>query len=246
MNALTSGRSEAALPLEAPGAGRVPGSGIRDLLSNTALLVTTLAPGGRTRDADELREHCGQLINQFSTALQQRGYPDDVRNEALIAQCGLLDEVALRHLPLDVRSEWAGKPLQVERFDLHDAGERVFDRLEERMRETPPQTDLLECYSAILGCGFVGRYARDALEGEAKRAALIDSLDARLNKLRPSSDRPFITDRAGLRLSDWFYRLSPWAIAGFACIAAAIVWGAWATGLDMQVAQLVSAKVARP
>ncbi|WP_321789939.1 DotU family type IV/VI secretion system protein [Burkholderia pyrrocinia] len=246
MNALTPSLDEATLLQGTTAAGRVSGDGIRDLLSNTALLVTTLATGGTTRDAGALREHCRQLIDHFSSALTQRGYPDDVRNEALVAQCGLLDEAALRHLPADSRSGWAEKPLQVERLNLHDAGERVFDRLEARMRETPPQTDLLECYSAILGCGFVGRYARDAREGEAKRTALIASLDARLNKLRPSSERPFNADRAGRRLSDWFYRLSPWAIAGLGCVAAAIVWVAWAAGLDMQVAHLVSAKVLQP
>jgi type VI secretion system protein ImpK len=135
------------------------------------------------------------------------------------------------------------KPLQVEQFNLHDAGERVIDRLEVRMREASPQLDLLECYSAILGMGFVGRYAR---EGEAKRTALMASLNAQLEKLRPSSQRPFIADRAGRRLSDWFYRLSPWAIAGLACLAAAIVWVVWAAALDVQLAHLVSAKVGQP
>jgi type VI secretion system protein ImpK len=119
----------------------------------------------------------------------------------------------------------------------------VIDRLEVRMREASPQLDLLECYSAILGMGFVGRYAR---EGEAKRTALMASLNARLEKLRPSSQRPFIADRAGRRLSDWFYRLSPWAIAGLACLAAAIVWVVWAAALDVQLAHLVSAKVGQP
>ncbi|MBR7943610.1 DotU family type IV/VI secretion system protein [Burkholderia cenocepacia] len=246
MNALTPSVDEATLLQGATAAGRVSGVGIRDLLNNTALLVTTLSAGGTARDAGALREHCRQLIDHFSSALIQRGYPDDVRNEALVAQCGLLDEAALRYLPADSRSGWAEKPLQVERFNLHDAGERVFDRLEARMRETPPQIDLLECYSAVLGCGFVGRYARDAREGEAERIALIASLDARLNKLRPSSERPFHADRAGRRLSDRFYRLSPWAIAALGCVAAAIVWAAWAAGLDMQVADLVSAKVLQP
>ncbi|WP_179402244.1 DotU family type IV/VI secretion system protein [Burkholderia guangdongensis] len=246
MNAVTPNRHEAALLQGATGAGRVSGDGIRDLLSNTALLVTTLAPGGQTRDAGALRKHCRQLIDSFSLALERRGYPEDVRNEALVAQCGLLDETALRYLPTDSRSGWALKPLQVEQFNLHDAGERVFDRLEARMRETPPQVDLLECYSAVLGCGFVGRYARYAREGEAKRAALIRSLDAQLDRLRPSREQPFNADRAERRLSDWFYRLSPWAIAGIGCVAAAIVWGAWAAGLDMQVEHLVPAKVVQP
>lgn len=243
MNALTPTRNEAALLAGLPGASRVSGAGIRDLLRDTALVVTTLAPGGQVQDAAGFRDRCRQLIEHFSGALERRGYPDDVRQEALVAQCGLLDETALRYLPAESRAGWQLKPLQVEQFNLHDAGERVIDRLEVRMREASPQLDLLECYSAILGMGFVGRYAR---EGEAKRTALMASLNAQLEKLRPSSERPFIADRAGRRLSDWFYRLSPWAIAGLACVAAAVVWLVWAAALDVQLAHLVPAKVGQP
>ncbi|SDR49259.1 type VI secretion system protein ImpK [Burkholderia orbicola] len=243
MNALTPNRSDTALMPNATGTGTPRGDGMRDLLRDTALLVTTLTSGGRTQDAVALRARCKQLVEQFASALRHRGFPDDVRNEALVAQCGLLDEAALRHLPGESRSAWEREPLQVEQFNLHEAGERVFERLETRMREPAPPVALLECYSAILGMGFVGRYARD---GEAKRIALIASLNARLETLRPSPDRPFIADRVGRRMSDWFYRLSPWAIAGLACVAAAIVWGVWSVTLDGQLAHLVATKAARP
>ncbi|WP_321859725.1 DotU family type IV/VI secretion system protein [Burkholderia cenocepacia] len=242
MNALTSNRSDTALMPNTTGASSLPGDGMRDLLRDTALLVTTLASGGQTQDAVALRARCKQLVEQFASALQHRGFPDDVRNEALVAQCGLLDEAALRHLPGESRSEWEREPLQVEQFNLHEAGERVFERLDSRMRELAPPVALLECYSAILGMGFVGRYARD---GEATRIALIESLNARLETLRPTPDRPFIADRAGRRVSDWFYRLSPWAIAGLACVAATIVWSVWSAALDGQLAHVVAAKVVR-
>ncbi|MBR7919522.1 DotU family type IV/VI secretion system protein [Burkholderia vietnamiensis] len=243
MKALKLNRPAAALMQGMAGPGNAPADGIRDLLRDTALLVTTLTSGGQVPDAIALRARCKQLVEQFASALERRGFPDDVRNEALVAQCGLLDEAALRHLPAESRSGWEQKPLQVEQFNLHEAGERVFERLDARMREASPSVALLECYAAILGMGFVGRYAR---EGEAKRAALIASLNAKLETLRPPSERPFIADRAGRRLSDWFYRLSPWAIAGLAVIAAAIVWGVWSAVLDAQLAQLIATKAVRP
>ncbi|MBY4693057.1 DotU family type IV/VI secretion system protein [Burkholderia latens] len=243
MNTLTSRRPELALLDSVTNAGGTPHNGMRDLLRDTALLVTTLGSGGMAHDADGLRHRCRQLIENLSEALARRGYPDDVRREVLIAQCGLLDETALRALPTEMRADWELTPLQVEQFNLHDAGESVIDRLEARMREASPRVDVLECYSAILGMGFVGRYAR---EGEAKRTALIASLNAQLEKLRPSSARPFVADRAGRRLSDWFYRLSPWAIAGLACVAAATVWMIWAAALDAQLAHLLSARVGQP
>ncbi|MBB5464376.1 type VI secretion system protein ImpK [Paraburkholderia sp. CI2] len=243
MNALPRSPNEAALLDSAPGATRASREGIRDLLRDTALLVTTLTPGGHAGHAIDFRNRCAALIANFSTALERRGYPDDVRREALLAQCGLLDEVALRYLPPESRAGWELKPLQVELFNLHDAGERVFERLEARMREASPHIELLECYAAILSLGLIGRFARD---GEAKRTALTTALHAQLEKLRPAPARTFIADRPGRRLSDWFYRLSPWAIAGLACVVAAIVWLVWSALLDSQLAQLAHAKPTQP
>jgi type VI secretion system protein ImpK len=243
MNTLTSSRHELALLDSASGNGGRPRDGMRDLLRDTALLVTTLGPGGSAMDAAQLRHRCRRLIEDFSQALERRGYPGDVRREAVIAQCGLLDETALRALPTDMRAGWELKPLQVEQFNVHDAGETVFDRLDARMSEASPQVALLECYSAILGMGFVGRYAR---EGEAKRIALIATLNAELLTLRSSSEHPFVADRAGRRLSDWFYRLSPWAIASLGCMIATIGWAVWAAALDVQLAHLVPAKGLHP
>jgi type VI secretion system protein ImpK len=242
MNTLTPNQTGITLMPGAP-ADRPADSAIRDLLRDTALLVTTLASGGQAQDADALRDRCQQLIEQFAGALAQRGFPEDVRHEALVAQCGLLDEVAMRHLSGETRSGWEHTPLQVERFNLHDAGERVFDRLDARLREPSPPVALLECYSTILGLGFVGRYAR---EGENKRTAQIEALNVRLATLRPASGRPFLVDRGGRRLSDWFHRLSPWAFAGLACLIAAIIWSVWSAALDAQLAQLAASKALRP
>jgi len=241
MTILTSSRGGPALMGIAPAVDHVNG-GIRDLLRDTALAVTSFAPGGTVKDAAAFRDRCRQLIGNFSEALTRRGYPEDVRQEAMVAQCGLLDETALRQFDEEARSGWGLKPLQVEQFRLHDAGERVIDCIEARLREASPNADLLECYSAILAMGFMGRYARD---GETKRAELVATLNSRLQKLRPSIAQPFIADHAGRRLSDWFYRLSPWAIAGLACIAAVAVWGVWNVALDTQLTHITSAKVGR-
>ncbi|WP_250500259.1 DotU family type IV/VI secretion system protein [Caballeronia sp. GAWG1-5s-s] len=248
MNNLTLRHDKATLMSTAASADYVSGSGsgIRDLLRDTALLVTSLAADGTVTDAAALRERCRQLITDFSEALTRRGHPEDVRQEAMIAHCGLLDETALRELGDEARSRWELEPLQVEFFRMHDAGERVIDCLEARLRDSSPNVDLLEFYSAILGIGFMGRYARD---GAAKRTELVASLNSRLQKLRPAVEPTFIADHPGRRLSDLFYRLSPWAIAGIACVAAVAVWVTWNVALDSQLAQLAhikSEKVSRP
>ncbi|WP_296651605.1 DotU family type IV/VI secretion system protein [Paraburkholderia sp.] len=243
MTLQTHARNFVPLVDAAGGTSRFDGKGIRDLLRDTALLVTSLGPTATAPDAAQFRERCRQAIQDFSNALARRGYSEDVRREVLVAQCGLLDETALRHLSAESRASWELTPLQVEWFKVHDAGEHVIERIEARLRETPPDADLLECYSAILGMGFMGRYARD---GEARRAALVAALNTRLEKIRPPVEQPFMTDRAARRISDWFYRLSPWAIAGVSCAAAAIVWGIWSVALDNQLAHIAPAKVDRP
>jgi type VI secretion system protein ImpK len=174
-------------------------------------------------------------MSGFSTALEQRGVAADVREDALDAQCGLLDEAVLRALSMDEKPRWDAQPLQIERNGHHDAGERVFERLTQRMHEPLTNADLLEGYAAVLGLGFMGRYAR---EGSEQRASVIATLNAQLEKLRPAATRGFVNDRSGRRLADWFYRLSPWAIAGLGCVAAALVYLIWHQALTLQLAHL--------
>ncbi|SAK58692.1 type VI secretion system protein ImpK [Caballeronia fortuita] len=238
MNMLSSSSAHPSLVEAAPGVPPSPMSGIRDLLRDTALLVATLSTGGAPEKFDVLRPRCAALVAEFGAALDRRGYPADVREDARKAQCALLDEAALHHLSDKEKSSWSAQPLQVENFQQHDAGERVFERLEFRMRERAPQVDLLECYAALLGLGFRGRYA---VGGESERAALIAELNAMIERLRPRSERALVIDEPGRRFGDWLRRFSPWAIAGIGSFAALVTWLVWHIALDAQLAALIPA-----
>jgi type VI secretion system protein ImpK len=240
MNRLLSSSRQPTLVDRTPGATPAPASGMRDLLRDTALFVSHLATGGTADDFDTLRKSCSQMIDQFGAALERRGYAADAREDAVTAQCALLDETALRRLPEQDHVRWAAQPLQVEKFRQHDGGDRVFDRLEFRMRERSPQIDLLECYAAMLGLGFVGRYA---IEGEARRQTLIAELNALLERLRPQDEPAFIVEKASGSVGHWFRRLSPWAIVSIACAVALVTWLAWHVALDTQLASLTSTAV---
>ncbi|MFL9996517.1 DotU family type IV/VI secretion system protein [Paraburkholderia sediminicola] len=209
------------------------------LLRNTALEVSLLAQGATTESVAQLRQRGLALVKEFESALEERHASADVRHDALYAQCGLLDETVLVHLPEEVRAQWEAQPLQVERFGEHDAGEHVFDRLSERMREVPPNVELLECYATVLGLGFKGRYARD---GDLQRAAVVKSLSDLLARYTTKDDDGLIVDAARTRGLDWLYRLSPWAVAGLACAAAVIVFVVVGQALDLQLSHLLSAK----
>ncbi|WP_322032675.1 DotU family type IV/VI secretion system protein [Paraburkholderia sp. J76] len=243
MITLTLGRNPRAPQNLTSDVARPAGAGMRDLVHSTALLVTSVASGGTVRNPEQLRERCGLNLDQFADALAHRDYPEDVRREALLALCGLLDEMALRYLPTEARHAWELRPMQVERFSIHDAGRRVIDSIEAHLRETSPDVELLDYYAAILGLGFTGRYAFD---GQAKRAALIASLHATLETLRQSTEEPFVTDQAGLRLSNSMGRLVPWIPVALAGLVAIAVWVAGSRAIDTQLAHIVPAKVARP
>ncbi|KVC19966.1 type IV secretion protein DotU [Burkholderia diffusa] len=245
MNAIVSKHHESALLARQPSANQWPQPSMRALLRDTALLVTHLSNRGQVDDHERLRQQCHRLVSQFSSALDAQGVAADVRDDAVVAQCGLIDEAALRYLPAAGKADWESRPLQVDRFGTHDAGTRVYERLEYRMHEPAPNVDLLECYAAVIGLGFRGRYAArsgsstDAQDGETKRQALIAALTARIDQLRPAIRPGFVADRSNTRLIDRLRRLSPWAIAGTACVIAILVWFAWDRILDAELARLV-------
>jgi type VI secretion system protein ImpK len=240
MSILSRNRAEpvSTIPAAAPAAT----IGIRALLRDTALAVAALSTGGLVEDYERFRDRCRQLVTGFNEALREHAYPNDVREDAIAAQCALIDEAALRHLDDGKKAQWINEPLQVEQLKYHNAGEYVFERIDMRMREPRPNLDLLECYAAILGLGFKGRYA---LEGQAARTALIARLDTLIGQLRPARQPELLIERQDRRFGDWFRRLSPWAIAGAGFIIALVVWLVWHVALDAQLAA-IAPRVIKP
>ncbi|MEA3091906.1 MAG: type secretion system protein ImpK [Caballeronia sp.] len=207
---------------------------MRALLRDTALEVSLLSQDTAEESAFELRKRCLQVVDDFDRALQAKQFPKDVREDAVYAQCGLLDETALRYLPEDERSKWDAQPLQVERFGNHDAGDRIYERIAVRAQEIPPKVALLECYATILGLGFLGRYAND---GELRRAELAALLNERIPRAEPRRASLIIDSVSSTRL-DWLRRLSPWTVAGMVCVTAALIWFTLGQSLDAQLANL--------
>jgi type VI secretion system protein ImpK len=210
---------------------------LRALLRDTALQVSQISQGETVSEVAQLRERCALLVRHLDAALEARRVPQDVRDDLLMAQCGLLDECALTYLPDNLQSEWETQPLQVQRFGHHDAGVRVFNRLDMRMRELPPKIDLLECYDVILGLGFKGHYARDN-DADAQRLTLIAELQHRIAQFRREPLASFSLDEATKDPFAWLRRLSPWAVAATACVSVAMVWVALDLSLNADVARL--------
>ncbi|MBB5409221.1 type VI secretion system protein ImpK [Paraburkholderia sp. HC6.4b] len=172
-----------------------------------------------------LRERCDAQIAHLREELQQRGQPRDVIDDALYAQCALLDEAALKGLRGEARDAWEREPLQVRAFGRNDAGEELLRRIGQRLREAKPVLPLLAIFAAVLRLGFMGRFAAT---GDGARAKLVSEIDERLT--RATADR---TDRSAadtsspivVNPSPWRRRpVSPLAWVLLACIAAGLVW----------------------
>jgi type VI secretion system protein ImpK len=239
MITLTLGRKSRPRNHFIPDVSHVAGEGMRDLMNDTALLVTSLTLHGTVRDVTQFRGRCAYLCDQFRDALARRNYPEEIQREALIAQCGLLDEVALRYLSADCRMTWEMQPMQVERFSVYDAGRRIIDSIEKHLNNLSADVELLEFYAAILALGFMGRYARD---GEARRHALISALSARIQTLRTTVDKPFLSAPVAPRLSGGLRRLAPWVPVALGCLMALIVWTVGSRTLEKQLSQIAPVK----
>jgi type VI secretion system protein ImpK len=144
---------------------------------DTALTVATLHGHATSDSFETLRRRCREQVRRLREELKAHGQPDDVIQDALYAQCALLDEAALSHLHGSDRDAWEREPLQVAEFGTHDAGDALIERVQQRLHQPQPVRSLLAIFYAVLALGFKGRFA---LEGCDARATMIRALGDRL------------------------------------------------------------------
>jgi type VI secretion system protein ImpK len=202
-----------------------PGEALLPLvLRDTASTVVALR-SGKSPSVDALRRQCDTQLAALKEELQRRGQPRDVIDDALYAQCALLDEAALKGLQGEARDAWEREPLQVRTFGRNDAGEELIRRIGQRLREAKPVLPLLRIFAAVLRLGFTGGLVGNG--GDA-RAKLVGEIDERLT--RASGDRansnasgtssPIVVNPSRRRRRP----LSPLAWVLIACIAAGLGW----------------------
>jgi type VI secretion system protein ImpK len=171
----------------------------------------------------ELRTQCDAQTAGLRSDLHRQGHPGDVIDDALYAQCALLDEAALSGLGGSAREAWEREPLQVRVFGRNDAGEELLRRIAARLREVKPVLPLLGIFAAVLAMGFKGRYA---VGDPAARAALVRSLDERLE--RATAGSAGVQDQSGPVVVNPLRRrrrvFSPLAWVLIACIAGGLAW----------------------
>ncbi|SAK96638.1 DotU family type IV/VI secretion system protein [Caballeronia catudaia] len=202
-------------------------------LRDTALTVADLSDADRRPSAVDLLEEGKKQMARLRAELQMRGLPPDVIEDAVYAQCALLDETALRSFVGTERDTWEHNPLQLGQFDSNDAGEELVRRIEGRLSGPRPVRLLLEIFAAVLDLGFTGRFA---VEGQDARARLRQAIDDRLGvRKSDDDDDASIIVKAAIK-RPWTSRISPLTCIALACVVTGIVWIAIDTWLDASIA----------
>lgn len=162
-------------PRRRPPAASAPAEEARSLaqlLHPGFYMVFLLRNGHEPADGAAFREQVRQFLAGVERGAQRLSIAAADVAQARFAFCALLDEVVLE-FALPLRGEWECRPLQLELFGEHMAGERFFERLESLRREGAARLEVLEAFHMCLLLGFKGRYV---LEGAEK----LDYLTARL------------------------------------------------------------------
>jgi len=131
--------------------------GLLDLCTDAFLLVFFLHEGKDPGPPDPLRKEVAHLFQELDKRGQRFGYGEEDIKAVRYALCALLDETILNSRWAH-KDSWADRPLQLEYFGEHMAGERFFDLLDRVRGKGARKVDLLEIFCMTLILGFQGRY----------------------------------------------------------------------------------------
>jgi type VI secretion system protein ImpK len=134
-----------------------------DLLYQGFYMLFLLRNGHTPSDAEGFRDRVKQMLGRVDRGAQKLGLLTQDVFRAKFAFCALLDEVVLRS-KFSIRDSWERRPLQLELFGEHMAGERFFEYLEELRLEGAKHIQALEVFHMCLLLGFEGRHALDGSE----------------------------------------------------------------------------------
>ena len=135
---------------------------VRNILLAEAAPVLALAAGvrsGRVRLAmPQFHREATRLIAAFDQAVAPH-YPEETRQRARYAVCATVDDIAqnLPNVGAD-GAEWARRSMVVQTFRENIGGDRIWQLVDDMLRDPAANGDLIELYHACLAAGFEGRF----------------------------------------------------------------------------------------
>ncbi|ATZ10329.1 type VI secretion system protein TssL, short form [Erwinia amylovora] len=201
---------------------------IDQLMTETWLTVTLLRRGATTLDGAALYDNCTKQVENAREALQRAGYDEASIGHITYAQCALLDEAVMSrksvenaHRLDDSQVAWRKAPLQARFFGSLHAGEALWERIAEVLRQPAPDNAVLTCYHRVIALGFQGLYSVETVSQE-QRGEVIKALSERVPM--PDADLSLVIHRTAkhrysMVRSVWF-----WVIMT-AVLTAGVWWG---------------------
>lgn len=179
-----------------------------DLINKTFypgwLMVSQLRCGQPVTDGEALYRQACRWVTEAREALTAGGVSEASAEQMLYAYCALLDESVLNRASQDDGyRRWRKDPLQARFFSTLNAGEELWERIRQLLREPTADAAVLTCFFRTLQLGFVGQYRA---EDDERREDVAQALGARVP--------PFsgVTARSSCRgwCSTWRRRVRRW------------------------------------
>jgi type VI secretion system protein ImpK len=197
------------------------------------LMASQLRGGQEVRDGEALYRRARRLIQEASTSLSDAGYSDISRDNMTYALCALLDESVLnRGTSDDGYLTWRRDPLQAHFFGTLNAGEELWERIRNLLKEPAPDTVVLTCMYRTLQLGFVGQYRE---QDDERREDVVRALGERVPAFTLAQDAPIVVSPSRLRSGRRLYWLS-WTIGAVALV---VLWFILSSSLTELVSQTV-------
>lgn len=209
------------------------------LLADIWLTVTALRHGAKLAEGegDTLWRHCVDNLEQSQSALAHHEVSQSSRQHILYALCALLDETAKgREGEDDACIVWYDRPLEVKYFGTMTAGETLYERMRQVLREPAPDPLVLACFQRVLMLGFKGSAVSLA---DPVRERLVQALTGRVPAFDVAQHQPILaTVPTGSGLREW---LRHWPVCiGVSAILVTLLWLGLDRWLDRLVATLLS------
>ena len=155
---------------------------LADLCNDAFLLIFHVHSGSDPGKPDVLRREISLLLQDIENQGRQNGYSEEDVKAARYAVCALIDETLLNS-QWPYKANWEDRPLQLEHFGEHMAGERFFSLLERIRGKGERKVELLEVFCVVLLLGFQGKYK---LRGQEELDKLKRTILSEINSYRGS------------------------------------------------------------
>ena len=132
------------------------------LLQETWLVVISLRHGPVFKEGEgqQLWQRCVENLERVQKHLIATDHSAESCQHILYAQCALLDEAAKsRGVQDDACMQWYDRPLQGQFFGKINAGDQLYERMRQVLREAAPDRAVLTCFHRVLMLGFLGGFS---------------------------------------------------------------------------------------